>query len=232
MITETELQLNLSAVYERMQAAAMRAGVPVPRLLAVTKSCEDEAFRSLLSLGVTDVGENRARACEARAAIIKEEKSGARMHFIGTLQANKVKYIVDKIALLHSLDSLSLAKEIDRLAARHGITVPVLVEVNSGRELQKGGILPESLDGFMDALTEYRHLSVRGLMTMAPRLACKEDYRPYFRETRRAFDCLSHRFDTSEPILSMGMSESFEIAIEEGSTLVRVGSALFTEKTI
>ncbi len=232
MITETELKHNLGIVCERMQKAAMRAGVPVPQLLAVTKSCEDEVFRALLSLGVSDVGENRARACEARAGIIREMGSDARMHFIGTLQANKVKYIVDKIALLHSLDSLSLAKEIDRLAEKRGITLPVLVEVNSGRELQKGGVLPEMLDGFIDALGEYPHLSVHGLMTMAPRLASKEDYRPYFRETRRAFDRLTHRFASDAPILSMGMSESFEVAIEEGSTLVRVGSALFAEPTI
>lgn len=229
MITEAKLKQNLDAVCERMQRAAMRAGVPLPRLLCVTKSCEDEVFRTLLSLGVTDVGENRARACEARAGIINEVGSDARMHLIGTLQTNKVKYVVDKIALLHSLDSLSLAREVDRLAEKHGITVPVLIEVNSGRELQKGGVLPEELDAFMDALSEFPRLSARGLMTMAPRLESKEEYRPYFKETRRAFERLECRFETDAPILSMGMSESFEIAIEEGSTLVRVGSALFAE---
>lgn len=227
MIANERLLQNLERIRTRMEQSAQRAGVRVPKLLAVTKSCDDETFRRLLALGVCDVGENRARACEARAAILNEEFPHASMHFIGTLQQNKVKYIIGKMALLHSLDSLTLAEEVERLAAKKGITVDVLAEVNSGRELCKGGVMPEDIDGFIDRLSLYPHIRLCGMMTMAPRLSSQEEYRPYFRETRRIFDRLTPRFATSDPILSMGMSGSFETAIEEGATLVRVGSAIF-----
>ncbi len=226
-MTTLQLDRNLCRVRERMDAAARRAGMPLPRLISVTKSCDDDAFRALLSLGVDAVGENRAQQCAARAGIIAAEGRCCDMHFIGSLQKNKVKYLMGKAALIHSMDSMSLALEIDRLSAKAGVRFPVLAEVNSGREPNKGGIMPEALDEFVAAVSELPHLSLQGLMTMAPNCDNLEDYRPYFRATRNAFERLSRFFDTDSPILSMGMSNSFEIAIEEGATLVRVGSALF-----
>ena len=221
------LARNLESVRERMAAAAARVGVPVPDLLAVTKSCDDDTFREMLALGVSAVGENRARQCEARHGIITDGGYSTAMHFIGTLQKNKVKYIIGRIALLHSLDSLSLAEEIDRLSEKNGLKTAVLLEVNSGREPNKGGVMPEEIDRFADEIARFENLSVQGLMTMAPNLESAEEYRPYFRETRCAFERLSSYFDTNTPILSMGMTDSFEVAIEEGATIVRVGSALF-----
>ncbi len=226
-MTTLQLNRNLCHVRDRMDAAARRAGVPLPHLIAVTKSCDDDTFRALLSLGVDAVGENRAQQAAARAEIIAEEGFSCQMHFIGSLQKNKVKYLMGKAALIHSMDSMSLALEIERLAAKADVRFPVLAEVNSGREPNKGGIMPEQLDDFAAAVSELPHLSLQGLMTMAPNCSDVEDYRPYFRATRQAFERLSHYFDTDTPILSMGMSNSFEIAIEEGATLVRVGSALF-----
>ena len=218
---------NLHSVRERMAAAAARAGVPLPSLLAVTKSCDDETFRAMLSLGVEAVGENRARQCEARHEMIKEAGVPCDMHFIGSLQKNKAKYLVGRIALLHSLDSVGLAEELDRLSRKRGIRTAVLLEINSGREENKGGVMPEEIDEFAAQIASFEGLSVRGIMTMAPNLDTPEEYRPYFRDTRRAFERLTPYFDTDKPILSMGMTDSFEVAIEEGATMVRVGSALF-----
>ncbi len=226
-LTSDVLARNLYSVRSKIEDAAHRAGVPLPRLLAVTKSCDDDTFRALLSLGVDAVGENRARQCQARAEIIAEENAPCEMHLIGSLQTNKVKYVLARTALIHSVDSLSLADEIERLAIKAGRRIAVLAEVNSGREPNKGGVMPETLDEFVHAIKERPHLSLCGLMTMAPLSDEKEAYRPYFRETRRAFDRLQALFEGDKPILSMGMSNSFETAIEEGATLVRVGSALF-----
>lgn len=221
------LARNLNDVRARMESAAARAGVAMPSLLAVTKSCDDETFRTMLSLGVEAVGENRARQCEARHEIIKESGISCDMHFIGSLQKNKAKYLVGRIALLHSLDSVGLAEELDRLSRKIGIKTAVLLEINSGREENKGGVMPEEIDEFASRIAAFEGLSVRGIMTMAPNLETAEEYRPYFRETRRAFERLTPYFDTDSPILSMGMTDSFEVAIEEGATMVRVGSALF-----
>ena len=221
------LARNLNDVRERMEAAAARAGVPLPSLLAVTKSCDDDTFRAMLSLGVEAVGENRARQCEARCEMIKESGFSCDMHFIGSLQKNKAKYLVGRIALLHSLDSIGLAEELDRLSKKNGIKTAVLLEINSGREENKGGVMPDAIDEFASQIASFEGLSVRGVMTMAPNLDVAEEYRPYFRATRRAFERLTPYFDTDSPILSMGMTDSFEVAIEEGATMVRVGSALF-----
>ena len=221
------LARNLSEVRERMEAAAARAGVPTPSLLAVTKSCDDETFRAMLSLGVNAVGENRARQCEARHEMIKESGVACDMHFIGSLQKNKVKYLIGRISLLHSLDSVGLAEEVDRLSRKKGIKTSVLLEINSGREENKGGVMPETIDEFASQIASFEGLRVCGIMTMAPNLETAEEYRPYFRDTRYAFERLKPYFDTEHPILSMGMTDSYEVAIEEGATMVRVGSALF-----
>ncbi len=227
MCNQDALSFNLSSVLERMARAAARAGVPVPRLLAVTKSCDDETFRQLLALGVGAVGENRARQCESRHDMILAGGYETEMHFIGSLQKNKAKYLVGRIALLHSLDSLGTAEEINRLSQKKGIRTSVLLEINSGREANKGGVMPEDIDAFAEQVSAFPSISVKGLMTMAPNLDTPEEYRPYFRATRNAFERLTPLFDTKEPVLSMGMTDSFEVAIEEGATIVRVGSALF-----
>ncbi len=227
MCDQISLARNLNSVRERMANAAARVGVPTPSLLAVTKSCDDDTFRTMLSLGVHAVGENRARQCEARHEIIRSAGVACDMHFIGSLQKNKAKYLVGRIALLHSLDSIGLAEELDRLSQKKGIKTAVLLEINSGKEENKGGVMPEMIDEFAAQVAAFQGLSVQGIMTMAPNLETAEEYRPYFRATRRAFERLTPYFDTDRPILSMGMTDSFEVATEEGATMVRVGSALF-----
>lgn len=229
---------NLAAVRARLTAAAARGGYPVPRLIAVTKSATDEEVRALLAFGVDAIAENRPQLFTARAAIadaLAEEAKAAggketatEIHLIGTLQTNKVKYVVGRAATIQSLDSWKLAAEIERIAAKREVRVPVLIEVNSGREAQKGGLLPEEVPAFAEQLATLPHLLPAGLMTMGPDCETPEEYRPYFRLTRALAAELSARaLLPASPALSMGMSGSFEVAAEEGATMVRVGRTLF-----
>lgn len=227
---------NLAEIRARMEAAKARRvgdfsddGVT---LLAAIKYT-DAAHVNYLhrTLGVCDVGENRVQQLLERWDQLDRE--GLRVHFIGKLQSNKVKYIIDKVCMIHSLDSPSLAKEIERQAAKHGLVMDVLVEINSGREENKSGLDPGEVEAFCKGLAEYPHVRLRGFMTMAPKCEKKEDYRKYFRETyQQCLDIWTKKlYNIGRPIISMGMSESFEPAIEEGSTIVRVGRALFAEPT-
>ena len=194
-------------------------------LLIATKTQSAKDINYLISLGANVIGENRVN--EVREKYEYLDKS-ASLHFIGTLQKNKVKYIYDKVDLIHSVDSLSLAEEINKHCAKIGKVMDILVEVNSGREEAKGGIMPEDVDKFVASLSAYPNIRVRGLMTMAPRCESKDEYLKYFSLTKEIFDRLFK--NESDAILSMGMSESYEYAIEAGANMVRVGSAVFGER--
>lgn len=203
---------------------------PEPTLVAVTKSGTDEELLALAAAGACDFGENRPSEVKRRAELLKSSGFDVRMHEIGTLQSNKVKLVIDKAALIHSLSTHSTAREIEKRAAALGITVPVLAEINSAEEESKDGVLPCDAECFIKELSEYPHLKVRGLMTMGPVCDTEEQIRPYFRLTKQLFDRLLDVIDFGcDPILSMGMSDSYRVAIEEGSTLVRVGRKLFVK---
>ena len=195
------------------------------RLLLATKmqACEDINY--LISKGGTLIGENKVNE-------LLEKYEGydkrAEIHFIGTLQSNKVKYIVDKVSLIHSVDKLSLLQEIDKRAGKIGKIMDVLIEVNSGKEENKSGVFPEDVSDFYVKTKEFKNVRVRGLMTMAPRCQSREEYLIYFGITKRLFDELFGNDENA--ILSMGMSESYEYALEAGATLVRVGSKIFGER--
>lgn len=224
------LEENLARVRAALCDAEKRAGRPEGEtlLMAAVKSADTEEINYLTqTLGVKDVGENRVQQLLSRYDAL--EKEGVRIHFIGGLQKNKVKYIIDKVAAIHSVDSLSLAEEIDKRARAAGIRMQVLVEVNSGREENKGGVLPEDAPALCRAVDALPNLSLVGLMTMAPHCEDSAEYHGYFRETRELAEKI-FREDlgrTEPPILSMGMSESFAEAAEEGATVVRVGRTLF-----
>ena len=196
-------------------------------LVAVTKSGSDEELIALAEAGVSDIGENRPQELSRRGKLLCEKGYRPLLHEIGNLQRNKVKMIIESVDLIHSLDSLSLAEEIDKQAKKAGRTVRVLIEINSGREEQKGGIMPEDAERFYLALKEFTSIEVSGLMTMGPVCEDAEELRPYFRETKELFDRLNRNHGFSGGILSMGMSDSYAVAIEEGATLVRVGRKLF-----
>ncbi len=203
------------------------------KLLAVTKTVPVEVINHAIdALGVTAIGENRVQELlEKYDALHSPESGRLEIHLIGSLQTNKVKYIIDKVDMIESVDSEKLAAEIDRQAKKHSRTMDILIEINIGREPQKGGIMPEALDEFVEALAKYDSLRLRGLMTIAPKSDKISDYTTFFTETRRLFDGLAEKMshNTSVPfdVLSMGMSQSYPAAIECGSTEIRLGSTLF-----
>ena len=217
---------NYIALKNEIEELAKRAGREVT-LVAVTKSGSDEELVALADAGVGDIGENRPGELQRRGELLFGKGYTPRLHEIGNLQRNKVKLIIDRVELIHSLDSLSLAEEINKQAGRIGRRVKVLIEINSARETQKGGILPEDAEEFYLSIKDMPSIEVLGLMTMGPVCEDPEELRPYFRETKELFDRLNRDRDFNGRVLSMGMSDSYAVAIEEGATLVRVGRKLF-----
>lgn len=217
-------------ILERKNAAAVRSGRKPEDvvLMAVTKTHTADEINEAISAGATDIGENRVQE-----VLEKYDKvSSVRWHLIGHLQTNKVKSIIDKVVMIHSVDSIRLAKEIDKRAGNAGITMDILIEINSAMEETKSGIAAGELRELAEEISsECSNVRIRGIMCIPPMAAEPEDARPYFREAHEMFeemktwDLPAERFcpDT----LSMGMSGDFEVAIEEGSTIVRVGSSIF-----
>ena len=225
------LNTNVNRIREKIEAARSAAGREDDvLLLAAIKSAEvDEINYIHKELGINNVGENRVQQLLSRYELL--DRNGLNIHFIGKLQSNKVKYIIDKVCMIHSLDSLSLAKEIDKQAKKHGLVMDVLVEVNSGEEENKSGILPCEVEEFCLSLGEFSNVRLRGFMTMAPKCEKKEDYNKYFSQTYKlVLDIWTKKLhNIDRPIISMGMSESFEEAIACGSNLVRVGRSMFVK---
>ena len=175
---------NVSEVRERIEKAKARAGREDDNvmLLAAVKYAEPEEIEYLYHhAGVRQVGENRVQQLLSHIEAIDCE--GLEFHFIGTLQTNKVKYIIDKVSMIHSVDSVKLAAEIDRQAKKHGLIMDVLIEINSGEEESKSGVLPEELDALCDAVLGFENINLRGFMTMAPKCEKKEEYLKYFQQT-------------------------------------------------
>ena len=222
---------NVADIRARMRSAAEGAGrADDALLLAAIKSADVGEIKYLHeSLGICDVGENRVQQLMERYEQIKSDS--LRIHFIGKLQTNKVKYIIDKVCMIHSLDSVKLAQQIDTQAKKHGIVMDVLVEVNSGEEENKSGVMPSEVEAFCMEIAKFDSIRLRGFMTMAPKCEKKEEYCKYFSKTYQlVLDIWTKKLhNIDRPIISMGMSESFEEAIECGSDVVRVGRALFTK---
>jgi pyridoxal phosphate enzyme (YggS family) len=195
------------------------------KLLIATKTQSTEDINYLISLGADLIGENRVNEVREKYDMLDRRAS---LHLIGSLQRNKVKYIYDKIDMIHSVDSISLAEEISAKCSKINKVMDVLIEVNSGKEEAKGGIMPEDVEEFYVLLQNIPFIRVRGLMTMAPRCESKEEYMKYFTLTKKIFDKLFK--DEDDAVLSMGMSESYLYAIEAGANMVRVGSAIFGER--
>ena len=221
---------NVSEVKDRIESAKLASGRQNDdvMLLAAVKYAEPCEIEYLYRhAGITHVGENRVQQLLAHREAIDCE--GLDFHFIGTLQTNKVKYIIDKVSMIHSLDSIKLACEIDKQAKKHGIVMDVLVEINSGAEESKSGVLPEDLESFCAEIESFENINHRGFMTMAPKCEKKEEYLKYFQQTyQQVLDIWAKkRHNISKPIISMGMSDSFEEAILCGSDIVRVGRRLF-----
>ena len=219
---------NYDSLLEEISSIAKRVGTEIPTLVSVTKSGSDEELLALASAGAVDIGENRPGEVSRRGDILRAAGFTPRMHEIGTLQRNKIKLIADTVYMIHSVDSKKLAEDINRHAEARGRIIPILIEVNSAKEEQKSGVMPEDAEGLLTEIADLKNIKISGLMTMGPNVEDPEELRPYFRLTRKLYDELHRRYGFGEtPTLSMGMSDSYAVAIEEGSTLVRVGRRLF-----
>ncbi len=217
-------------VKKRADEAAKRSGRNPEdiKLIAVTKTHPASEINEAIDAGATDIGENRVQEVLEKYEDVKPVK----WHLIGHLQTNKVRQIIDKVVMIHSVDSLKLAHEIDKRAKAHGIVMDILIEINSAMEETKSGISADDLKQLCEEITaQCDSVRICGLMCIPPMAAEPEDARPYFKEAAALFsemkswDLPKDRFNPTE--LSMGMSGDFEVAIEEGSTIVRVGSSIF-----
>lgn len=220
---------NVGRVRTRMRQAAERAGrnPASVRLVAASKTVDVARIRAAIAAGVTILGENYLQ--ETRQKLGQLGRGGVEWHLIGPLQRNKVRYVFDLFDMMHSLDRLELAEEINRRAERLGRRLPVLLEVNVGGETSKSGWTTTDLLNDIRQLATLPHIQVRGLMTIPPPMSQPHEARPFFRQLRQLRDRLAKEgydgmtFDE----LSMGMTADYEVAIEEGATLVRVGTAIF-----
>lgn len=219
---------NIKNILQRMKLAAERVNRKPEeiKLVAVTKTVDIPRIREAISAGIIIIGENRVQ--EAREKF-KEIGRAVQWHLIGHLQTNKVKYVLDIFNLIHSIDSPSLAEEIQRRAETRGIRMNVLIEVNLSGEKTKFGILPEAVSGLVKSICRLKNINIRGLMTMPPFSESPEDSRPYFSMLRMIRDSIQKEGIMIND-LSMGMSNDFEVAIEEGATMVRIGTAIFGER--
>ena len=226
-VTEETLRRNVTKVLETLAENRYQDSPPA-RLVAVTKTVTPRVINLLKPMGILDVGENRAQVALPKLAEIAPE---FHLHWIGRLQTNKVKYIIDHVCLLHALDRMDLAQEIDRRAGQRGRVLPVLLQINLAREPQKGGMPVEDVLPFLRKMRDFSGLHVEGLMSIMPQYAGEDELRELFRGMRRLFEQI--REEDLENVemreLSMGMSRDYRIAAQEGATMVRVGTALYQD---
>jgi pyridoxal phosphate enzyme (YggS family) len=224
--------VNVTGVMDRIRAAELRAGRAdgSVSLCAVSKTFPPEAVVEAAAAGVTTVGENRVQeASDKRPAVEAMGATGLRWHLIGHLQSNKVRRAVEIFDVIETLDSVELVDRVDRIAGELGRTIDVLVQVDLGHEPTKSGADESDVPAIVERTARAENLRLRGLMTVPPLLDDLELVRPYFRRLRELRDRLNAELTLDRPLvdLSMGMSHDFEVAIEEGATIVRVGSAIF-----
>ena len=222
------LKENLAKVEENIQAACDRAGRKREEvtLIAVSKTKPVEMLQEAYDLGV-----RVAYAQSYASEYLLEEvlPKDIHWHMIGHMQRNKVKYIIDKVDLIHSVDSVRLAETIDKEAEKHGVIANILIEVNVAKEESKFGLMPEEVPEFVEKIAGFPHIRVKGLMTIAPFVENPEENRPIFAHLRKlSVDIAKKNIDNiTMSILSMGMTNDYQVAIEEGATMVRVGTGIF-----
>ncbi len=227
----TQIAANIAAIKQRMTAAAARSGRTTEsiRLLAVSKTIEPERIRQAMEAGMTLFGENYVQEAREKIPDIGHD---VHWHMIGHLQTNKAKYVVSLFEWIHSVDRLELAEELDRRAGQHSRKLNVLIEVNVSGETSKSGAEPSSVLELVRQISVLPNLSIQGLMTMPPYSDDPEQSRPYFIALRKLRDDIesAHIPRVAMNELSMGMTDDFEVAIEEGATIIRVGRAIFGER--
>lgn len=227
----SSIEENITEVKRRVEEAAKKAGRNPEDvlILAVSKTIDVPRIKEAVECGLNSLGENRVQEIMDKYEPMGE---GINWHLIGHLQTNKVKYIIDKVCLIHSVESLKLAEEINKKAEKSGIIMDILVEVNIANEESKFGIKPEDCESFIRELSKMKNINVKGLMTVAPFTENPEENRGYFKGLKDLLVDIDNKkidnINMSE--LSMGMTGDFEVAVEEGATIVRVGTGIFGER--
>lgn len=219
-------------VQENIENALIRSGRKSENvnIIAVTKTVDVDIINEIISLGINNIGENKVQEIQKKYDNISDNVN---WHMIGHLQSNKVKYIVDKVNLIHSLDRLSLAKEINKRAKAKGIVKDVLIQVNISEEKSKFGLKKEEVVPFIEKILEMENIRIKGLMTMAPYVDNPEEVRYVFRDLKNlGYQIENRNYEKVEmEYFSMGMTNDYKVAIEEGSNMVRLGTALFGKRT-
>lgn len=198
-------------------------------LVVAAKARKPAEVLEAVTAGVKFIGENYVQEAEEAYQVVGTR---AKWHFIGHLQRNKVKKAVILFDMIETVDSVEIAREIDKRCAQMGKVMPVLIEINSGRERQKSGVLPEDAEGLVREISSLKNIRVEGLMTMGPRFGNPEDSRPYFTQTRKVFEKIKELNlpNVQMNYLSMGMTNSYKVALEEGANIVRIGSRIFGQR--
>lgn len=219
---------NLETINKKIKKAALKVNrnFREVKLVAVTKTATIEQIKEAISTGVKIIGENKVQEAKEKYQILTAD---IEWHLVGHLQTNKVKYAIEIFDFIHSVDSIKLAKEIDKRSLQFGKITNVLVEVNISGEETKYGIKPEQVEPFLKEISEFSRIRVRGLMTIAPIVEDKEEVRPYFRKLRELSKEIKSKNIKNVKMdhLSMGMTDDFEVAIEEGANMVRIGRGIF-----
>ncbi len=225
----SEIEKNLNSVLERIDSAAKRVGKTGEdiTLVAVTKTHSADVINEAIKLGVGDIGENRPQEIRDKY----DDLESVRIHQIGQLQSNKIKYIIDKVSLIHSVDSIKLMSEIDKSAKKHNLVMDILIQVNISGEETKSGIAPQELEEMLLYAGNLDNIRVKGLMTIAPKGEAQK-ISIHFKNMNELYEKYQQKTykNVSLKILSMGMSSDFEVAIECGSNMVRIGSAIFGKR--
>jgi pyridoxal phosphate enzyme (YggS family) len=223
---------NLNEIEKRIEDACQRSGRSRDEitLIAVSKTVEADVMNASIEFGVNAFGENKVQEIRRK---FDDVKKGPKWHLIGHLQTNKVKYIIDKVAMIHSVDSLKLAEEINKRAKMNDLIMDVLIQVDVANEAQKFGCDLKDLKPLVEEMLKLENISIKGLMFIAPFVDNPEEVRVYFKEMKFLFDDLSKSFEHERfemETLSMGMTGDFEVAIEEGATMIRVGTGIYGKR--
>lgn len=218
---------NIEIINKKIMNSCIKAGTSREdvTLIGVTKTRSHEEINKAIQSGITDIGENKVQEILDKYDKIIPVK----WHMIGHLQTNKVKYIINKVEMVHSVDSIKLAEEINKRAKQYNLKMDVLIQINVAEEDSKFGIKIEDLDCFLLQLEEYDSISIKGLMTVVPNVENSEDVRMFFRQMKLVFDAYKDRKykNVEMKFLSMGMTNDFEVAVEEGANMIRIGTAIF-----
>jgi len=224
-----DIKYNIADILKNVEASANKVGKTLDDItvIAVTKTVDYKRANEAIEAGLNNLGENRVQ--EFMNKYEQMDNSNINWHIIGHLQTNKVKYIINKVKLIHSLESLSLAEEINKRSKQNGVVTEVLIELNIGEEESKFGIKINELIDFIKSVENLEYIKIVGLMTVAPYAENKEDVRWVFKEMKNLYDVVSNMSfkNVQMKYLSMGMTNDYDVAIEEGSNVIRIGTAIF-----